>query len=273
MIRNWRPRALPFRCVWHAVQRLRHRSIQLAADLCFKACLCGRRRSAVATLFSGPAGAASAAADRRYLFAILTRRPARLEAPICQFRFCRDARKYLVSRWMVEWSSNASAPLSLFQGFDAAAPLCSNVWSLAPDRCRMLRAQDAMWNMADVKNGTMPMRCASRFGKPKIVHATEARAIVKIRRYWRKYGVVLRRYYCSRVASHPESCVASSAAEDFVTVAGTNALESNTRVDPAICAFLQCDGARSSNRRRTSTEDRVGLVTSPRFFTTVAART
>jgi hypothetical protein len=37
----------------------------------------------------------------------------------------------------------------------------------------------------------------SRFGKPEIVHATEARAIAKVRRYWRKYGVVLRRYYCS----------------------------------------------------------------------------
>ena len=41
------------------------------------------------------------------------------------------------------------------------------------------------------------MSCVSRFGKPKIVHATETRAIAKIRRYWRKYGVVLRRYYCS----------------------------------------------------------------------------
>ena len=40
------------------------------------------------------------------------------------------------------------------------------------------------------------------------------------------------------VASHPGFCDASFAAHDFVPIGNTNALESNTRIDPTICLLF-----------------------------------
>jgi hypothetical protein len=40
------------------------------------------------------------------------------------------------------------------------------------------------------------MVCTSKFGKPKLTHATERRALEKVGRYLFKYGVHARHYFC-----------------------------------------------------------------------------